>query len=416
MAAVLAFQGYLRVLKDNGDVCADAKATWYVAGTTTPTDTYTTSALSVANANPVEANALGVFPEMWLSPSVSYKVVISGTGVTTRTIDNVYGSLTVNQLENDVRYIGLPGGAAYTTTGSSNAYVVTTGLSLSALSSFSTLLVKANFTNTGPANLNVDGIGAKSVYAKGAALTGGEIVSGRIYQVTYDGTQFQLVGADIGRVVTQVFTSSGTYTPTGGMLFAIIECVGGGGGGGGCANSTAGNQGGAGGGGGGAYSRKVVTAADIGASKTVTIGAGGAGGAAGNNNGVAGGDTSVGTLCVAKGGSAANGAGSNSTSNGGSGGLSSTSTGDVTVRGETGADGGNATIISITLDAGHGGAAARGFGFGGRASNANTNNVTGGAGNSFGGGGAGGKSGNGAGSAGGGAGGQGYVVITEFYT
>ena len=52
--------------------------------------------------------------------------------------------------------------------------------------------------------------------------------------------------ATVGKVVVQTFTSSGTYTPTSGMLYAIIECVGGGGGAGGCANSTAGNQGSAG--------------------------------------------------------------------------------------------------------------------------------------------------------------------------
>jgi len=194
MAAVLAFQGYLRVLKDNGDVCADAKATWYVAGTTTPTDTYTTSALSVANTNPVEANALGVFPEMWLSPTVSYKVVITGTGVTPRTIDSVYGALTINQLENDARYMGVPGGAAYTTTGSSNAYIVSTALSLTSLPAFATFLIKPNFTNTGAATLNVDGLGGKNILLNGAALASGALVSGQIYEVSYDGTQFQITG------------------------------------------------------------------------------------------------------------------------------------------------------------------------------------------------------------------------------
>lgn len=194
MAGVLAFQGYLRVLKDNGDVCSDAKAQWYIAGTTTPSDTYTANTLITANANPVEANALGIFPEMWLSPTVSYKVVITGTGVTTRTIDNVYGSLTINQLENDSRYIGVPGGASYATTGSANAYVVSTGLSLTALPSFSTFIIRPNFTNTGAATLNVDGLGAKALSRNGQALKGGELVSGRVYTVTYDGTKFQIVG------------------------------------------------------------------------------------------------------------------------------------------------------------------------------------------------------------------------------
>ena len=330
MAGVLAFQGYLRVLKDNGDVCSDAKAQWYIAGTTTPSDTYTANTLITANANPVEANALGIFPEMWLSPTVSYKVVITGTGVTTRTIDNVYGSLTINQLENDSRYIGVPGGAAYTTTGSSNAYVVSTSLSLAALASFTTFLIKPNFTNTGPATLNVDALGAKSIYSGGSALAGGEIVSGQIYEVSYNGTQFQLIGR-YKKPLPQIFTSSGTYTPSPGMTACVVECIGAGAGGGGMAASAGGGQSAAGGGGGGGYSRKICTAADIGTSKAVTIGAAGAGGAAGNNNGIAGGDTSVGSLCIGKGGSpgiaGANGAG-------GAGGVAGT--GDFSVPGQIG--------------------------------------------------------------------------------
>ena len=112
-------------------------------------------------------------------------------------------------------------------------------------------------------------------------------------------------------VVTQTFTSSGTYTPTSGMKYCIIEVLGGGAGGGGCANTT-GNQTAAGAGGGaGGYARKTVIAATIGASQTVTIGAGGNGGSAGNNAGSTGGTTSVGTIVSATGG------------NGGAGGAAS---------------------------------------------------------------------------------------------
>lgn len=83
------------------------------------------------------------------------------------------------------------------------------------------------------------------------------------------------------QIVQQVFTTSGTYTPTAGMKYCIVEAVGGGGGGGGAAVTAAGECSAGGGGGGGGYRRGVFTAADIGASKTVTIGTGGAGGAIG---------------------------------------------------------------------------------------------------------------------------------------
>jgi hypothetical protein len=105
----------------------------------------------------------------------------------------------------------------------------------------------------------------------------------------------------------QTFTSNGTYTPTTGMSYCIVECVGGGGGGGGAA-SAAGSSAGSGGGGGGAYAKSVIDAATIGASQAVTVGAGGAGGVAGNNNGTNGGTTSLGSLVIADGGGAGFGA------------------------------------------------------------------------------------------------------------
>lgn len=100
----------------------------------------------------------------------------------------------------------------------------------------------------------------------------------------------------------QTFSSSGTYTPNPKMIQCLIEGWGGGSGGG--AQSAA--PGGVGtqsngGGGSGAYSRKWCTPADIGASKTVTIGAAGAAGTSGGTSSAAGGTTSVGTLVIANG-------------------------------------------------------------------------------------------------------------------
>lgn len=104
------------------------------------------------------------------------------------------------------------------------------------------------------------------------------------------------------QVVSQVFTSNGTYTPTANMKYCIVEVVGGGGGSAGVASapSTQVSIGGSGGGGG--YARIVLSAATVGASQTVTIGAGGTAGASGANSGGNGGTTSVGSLCVATGG------------------------------------------------------------------------------------------------------------------
>jgi hypothetical protein len=74
---------------------------------------------------------------------------------------------------------------------------------------------------------------------------------------------------------TQIFTSSGTYTPTAGMIACIVECVGGGGGSGAASAPGAGLVTIAVGGGGGSYVRKAFTAGDVGVSTPVTVGAGG---------------------------------------------------------------------------------------------------------------------------------------------
>src|SRR6266404_4166037 len=74
---------------------------------------------------------------------------------------------------------------------------------------------------------------------------------------------FLNISSQLGRRITTVqiqsFTGNGTYTPTPGMLYCVIECVGGGGAGGGL-TTFAGQRFMAGAGGGGSYSRKLATA------------------------------------------------------------------------------------------------------------------------------------------------------------
>lgn len=235
----------------------------------------------------------------------------------------------------------------------------------------------------------------------------------RIY-VTSDSVAQQLSIENFHDIAIQKFTSSGTYTPNAKMVYCKIESWGAGGGGGSVASGSSIGYLGAGGGG-GAYSEKMSTAADIGASKAVTIGAGGTAATAGANAGGDGGDTSVGTLCVAKGGSG--GPGFTSTTPyplGGAGGAASSGTGDVKLdggrgcgsssmiitsgHGATGGYGGGAPRLSgPTYPQAHTAAAVAGVA-------AEANSGAGGAGawclNTS--------------NAAGGAGGSGYVVITEF--
>lgn len=86
--------------------------------------------------------------------------------------------------------------------GSSNAYTYTSpsGHAFTALVTGSRITFKANHTNTGAATLAVDGLTATAIRkTNGAtALAAGDLVSGQIYDVVYDGTFWVLLGIGAG--------------------------------------------------------------------------------------------------------------------------------------------------------------------------------------------------------------------------
>lgn len=166
-------------------------------------------------------------------------------------------------------------------------------------------MIKIALTNTGAATLNLNGLGAVAIgRSDNSALQAGDLLATRTVELMFDGGLFQIIGlspSSAGRLINiQVFTSSGTYTPTPGMTFCIMEGVGGGGAGGGATNPSAGNVSLGAPGTAGTWGKARFTASVIGASKVVTIGAGGAGvpGLSGAN----GGDTSVASILQLPGG------------------------------------------------------------------------------------------------------------------
>lgn len=154
--------------------------------------------------------------------------------------------------------------------------------------------------------LNADGkiwIGSTTPNVGGTQVNVGNITSpnGTI-TVGYSSPNITLSSTAFRQVVQRTFSSSATYTPTSGMKFCEIKIVGGGAGSGGAATTGAGQIACGGGGGGGAYSVGVFSAAQIGASISVTIGAAGTPGGTEDAFGGAGGNTSVGSLITAGGG------------------------------------------------------------------------------------------------------------------
>lgn len=195
------------------------------------------------------------------------------------------------------------------------------------------------------------------------------------------------------RVKTQIFTSSGTYTPSTGMLYCQVECVGGGGNGGTSASTVGG-----GGGGGGAYGKSTISAASIGASQSLTVGGSGSA-------------SSFGAFLTSGAGSA----GSNAVSSqGGPGGAGGTCTGaDLLIFGGAGQGAGS---ISGYQGGGMGGSSVLGPGGGGGAGlQSPATSGPGANGSGYGGGGGGGGSANGgSGNSAGGSGAPGIVIVTEY--
>lgn len=107
------------------------------------------------------------------------------------------------------------------------------------------------------------------------------------------------IGAEGNLIAVRVFTATGTYTPTAGTKFIVVEVQGGGGGGGGSSATGAGQLSGGVGGNSGSYAKSRITTAFSGV--TITVGAAGAAGAVGAAGGL-GGQSSFGALVTAPGG------------------------------------------------------------------------------------------------------------------
>jgi hypothetical protein len=215
-------------------------------------------------------------------------------------------------------------------------------------------------------------------------------------------------------IVANRYTTSTTWNKPAGLRYVRVRLVAGGGGGGGVDGDLANAQA-AGGGGGGGYAEKVILAADLGSSESVTVGTGGAGGADTGTDGSAGTSSSFGAHCSATGGA---GGEHISVTGGGFGGpAGSGSGGDLNVTsddGHPGAAGEDDTDNEYKATGGNGGGTPLGGGGAGPAVN-NGESGPGTNGNDYGGGGGGAASANNATGQSGGTGADGVVLVEEYF-
>lgn len=204
------------------------------------------------------------------------------TGVGDATERNEYA--TLGQLQDNYS-------RSATTAGSANTYTLTLSPAPTAYADGQVFVFKAHISNTGTSSLNVNDLGAVTIYQNLTALEADDITINRTYMVVYYSSAFhlfsQIAAAETPqyKIVTEYFGSNDTWTCPDGVTEVRVQCWGGGGGGG----SNYGGQG-------GCYAESCISVTPS-TGYSITIGA------AGSSGGGAGGDTSFGSSTVlAKGG------------------------------------------------------------------------------------------------------------------
>ena len=203
---------------DNGTPLVGGKLYSYAAGTTTLLTTYTTSAGTVANTNPIILNAGGRTPnEIWQATGVLLKFVLYTS------TDELIGTYDGIPSINDPFGIN----SQLSSVAGTNVITTTANPTLTAYATGSIYSFIAANTNTGAVTLSIDGLTAKSVTKNGSvALSAGDIQSGKMMLVEYDGTTFQLINNIVyGGSITNgtiVSLTSPMSVPNGGTGLATL--------------------------------------------------------------------------------------------------------------------------------------------------------------------------------------------------
>ncbi len=184
--------------------------TSYVAGQTV----YIKAANTNTGATTINLNGLG-------SKNVTF-----GNGGAIGAGDIVSGGIAILQYDGTQFQLKNPGTADFsataiqnnsyiyaTDTGSANAYVCALTPAIASYSAGLGILLKIANNNTTASTINVNGLGTKNItYVSGSAIVSGDLLSGGIAHLVYDGTQFQLLDP------ATVVTSASTYATKTGVL------------------------------------------------------------------------------------------------------------------------------------------------------------------------------------------------------
>lgn len=215
-----------REFSNTGSIGAGYKYYFYTTGTTTPISTYTTPALSVANAYPVVADSTGRFPPIWISSLATTKVILKDAVdniiYTQDPVGNSGNNTSLNDL--DVRpnsYWGL-------TTGTSTAYVLTANPSISAYNNTQSFTFQAHIANGVSPTIAISGLAAlnlKKYTGQGTkvALQVGDLQATQRYNALCDGTDVVVLNPNIPYFLNPTLIRENTSTEGGQLYYQLPD-------------------------------------------------------------------------------------------------------------------------------------------------------------------------------------------------
>lgn len=196
----------------SGNPLAAGTINFDIPGTTTAKNTWQDATQSTLNTNPVTLDGSGCG-------------LIYGSGTYRQIVKDSSGNLIWDQLTDQPATSVLIQNGGYvwggTSTGAANTYAISPSPTVGAYAAGQEFRFLAHQANSGAATLNVSALGAKNIFKAGAAgpvaLTGGELQTGQVASVVYDGTQFELVssvGLSCSSLSNATGACSAAITPT----------------------------------------------------------------------------------------------------------------------------------------------------------------------------------------------------------
>lgn len=106
-------------------------------------------------------------------------------------------------------------------TGAADAYAIVLNVPITAYVEGLKISFTAANTSTGASTINVDGLGTKTILHKhDVAIAAGDIESGQIVELTYDGTAFQMTSPSALAAATEAFVTANTNIKVGEDTFS----------------------------------------------------------------------------------------------------------------------------------------------------------------------------------------------------